>query len=134
MRAIRGRLVPTTLSHRWPEMPGTAYALVTSVTSNSPAERAGLQVGDMITQVNGKRWPRPAEIALPNRNVITVLRFGEEQHLQALGSNPEDLTSPGSESLSAYPVGLQIILPDEDRRCDGQAQVTGLTSLRKLTE
>ena len=37
------------------------YALVTVVTPDSPAERAGIQVGDMITRFDGqldcRQWP-----------------------------------------------------------------------------
>ncbi len=121
---IPERLVPTTpIPPVEPEMRGTAYALVTSVTSNSPAERAGLQVGDMITQVNGKEvgLQGPAEIIALHEPgdsiVVTILRFGEEQQLQAtLGSNPENPDQPWlGITYQLIPAGLQHrILPDED--------------------
>jgi len=55
-------------------------ALVTQVTGGSPADRAGLQVGDIITEVNGRKIRRSSDI----RTRIGMLRLGEEVRLQVV--------------------------------------------------
>ncbi len=55
-------------------------ALVTQVTGGSPADRAGLQVGDIITEVNGRKIRRSSDI----RTRIGMLRLGEEVQLQVV--------------------------------------------------
>ncbi|MCW8826881.1 MAG: Do family serine endopeptidase, partial [Gammaproteobacteria bacterium] len=55
-------------------------ALVTQVTAGSPADHAGLQVGDIITEVNGRKIRRSSDI----RTRIGMLRLGEEVRLQVV--------------------------------------------------
>lgn len=55
-------------------------ALVTQVTAGSPADLAGLQVGDIITEVNGRKIRRSSDI----RTRIGMLRLGEEVQLQVV--------------------------------------------------
>lgn len=57
--------------------------LVTSIFENSPADRAGLEVGDLVVEVNGKPFRdinafnyRLATIGVGNRVKVTVLREG----------------------------------------------------------
>lgn len=51
-------------------------AVVTQVTKDSPADKAGLQVGDVITELNGS----PVQDATDVRNRIGLLRIG--QHVE----------------------------------------------------
>lgn len=49
-------------------------ALVGQVVEGSPAEKAGIKAGDVITSVNGKAVSNPSE----TRNMIGMLRIGEK--------------------------------------------------------
>lgn len=55
-------------------------ALVTQVTGGSPADRAGLLVGDIVIEVNGRKIRRSSDI----RTRIGMLRLGEEVHLKVV--------------------------------------------------
>jgi Do/DeqQ family serine protease len=52
----------------------TKGAFVSEVTSGSAAEKAGIKAGDVITSLNGKTIPGPAEL----RNLIGMLAIGEK--------------------------------------------------------
>jgi predicted metalloprotease with PDZ domain len=54
--------------------PGADGAVVTEVIGDSPAEAAGVQVGDIIRAVDGKRLNQPNEL----RRLIRVHRPGDE--------------------------------------------------------
>jgi len=56
------------------ELDGTAGALVTAVSPGSAAERAGLEIGDVIVSVNGMTVTDPAGL----RNTIGLMRPGDE--------------------------------------------------------
>ncbi|MEI6714568.1 MAG: trypsin-like peptidase domain-containing protein [Verrucomicrobiota bacterium] len=72
-------------------------ALVTQVKPSSPAEKAGIQPGDVIVGVNGKILPDPAGLqkALAGKPVgtrvqLNVIRDGREYNVQAeVASLPE---------------------------------------------
>ena len=77
-------------------------AVVTRVTSGSPADKAGMKTGDVITHINNK----PIEDASDVRNRIGLLRIGEEvvmrilrngkaQTLRALIEEPEVVALDG---------------------------------------
>ena len=101
----------------------TVYALVTAVTTDSPADRAGIQVGDMITQFDGQELPEagPAELiteyAPGDRITVTVLRGTDELDLAVtLGENPD---TPGKAWLGityqAIPGNMQRFgWPDQE--------------------
>ena len=55
------------------ELDGTSGALVTAVSTDSAAERAGLQIGDVIVSVNGEPVAGPVEL----RNAIGLRRPGD---------------------------------------------------------
>jgi S1-C subfamily serine protease len=69
------------------------------VTSGSAADEAGLQVGDLVVEIEGSRVLRPADLAAqvqthqPGSTVdLVVVRDGEEQTLSVtLGERPDDL-------------------------------------------
>jgi len=55
------------------EIEGTSGALVTAVSTGSAAERAGLQIGDVIVSVNGEPVDDPVSL----RNTIGLMRPGD---------------------------------------------------------
>jgi Do/DeqQ family serine protease len=52
-------------------------ALVTQIVAGSPAQRAGIEVGDIITSVDGRPVDTPTDL----RNAIGLLRVGERVEL-----------------------------------------------------
>ena len=86
------------------KMPSTmpeaqAGAMVLSVANDSPAESAGLQAGDVITDINGTAVASPQDLVdavgakKPGDKVtLTVLRSGEKEPISVkvtLGENPD---------------------------------------------
>lgn len=75
-----------------------AGALVSGAQDDSPAKKAGIVAGDVITKVNGAAVANPKELAreiagiIPGSNVtITVWRNGKAQDFTvALGTLPDD--------------------------------------------
>jgi Do/DeqQ family serine protease len=59
---------------------GTTGALVAEVLDGSPAAKAGIQAGDVITAVNGKSIRSDSEL----RNAIGLLRVGDRVNLDVL--------------------------------------------------
>ncbi len=58
-------------------------ALITGIQSDSAAEKAGLQVGDIIVEVNNKKVDGAAEL----RNRIGLLRSGEQVDIKYIRDN-----------------------------------------------
>jgi len=58
----------------------TQGTVVAQVAADSPAEKAGLKAGDVITAVNGKPVRNSADV----RNIIGLLRVGEEVEMNVL--------------------------------------------------
>lgn len=64
-----------------------AGAVVSDVARDSPAERAGLQKGDIVTMANG----RPVRSAAQFRNTVGLARIGQELRITAnRGGSPID--------------------------------------------
>lgn len=59
---------------------GTNGAIVDSVVPNSPAAKAGLQVGDIIRKINDKTIKTGAEI----RNLVGLLQIGAKLNIEVL--------------------------------------------------
>ncbi len=55
-------------------------AVVTQVTKGSPADKAGLQTGDVITELNGRKVDSASDV----RNRIGLLRIGEEVEMKVV--------------------------------------------------
>ncbi len=81
----------------------TKGVVIAQVMPGSPAEKAGLQTGDVITQVNGK----PVQTAAELRNAIGLLKIGEkvsldllrngtQQHVQVTIGKPEKTQVAGT--------------------------------------
>ncbi len=96
-------------------------ALVKQVAKGSPAEKGGLESGDVITEVNGAQMKDNNEIVntvglmRPGADVkLKVIREGKTQNIQfKLGQHPDDLTEaaagagakPGPGGDDASPAG-----------------------------
>jgi serine protease Do len=106
---------------------GASGALVASVQPNTPAGKAGLQAGDVITSVNGKAVKNPRDLAVDVAGVkpgdeakLGVVRDGKDQTLTiAVGQMPSgrELASNddnGQEQQSRARVGVALapITPD----------------------
>jgi len=73
---------------------GQPGALINEVVSGSPADKAGLQVGDLVVAINGKQVQSMNDLAAQvrllgagQRAQLTVVRDGKEQTLTATLSN-----------------------------------------------
>lgn len=87
-----------------PEMPmmASGWALVVEVTEDSPADRAGLRVGDFVVNVEGESLRDEVTLSdligryEPGDEVeMVVWRDGRERHITVtLGSNPNDDAAP----------------------------------------
>jgi serine protease Do len=80
-------------------------ALVAKVMPNSPAEKAGLQIGDIITEFNG----RPIEKSADLPPMVGVTPINEEAKLTIIRQ--------GDTETIGFKVGL---LPDEDQKAPTQ--------------
>lgn len=83
----------------------TNGALITRVESDSAAERAGLQVDDIIVEVNHKKIGGAAAL----RNTIGLMRSGDDVNIKYIrdGSTRSTVTSLGQQQ-SARNVGAEI--------------------------
>jgi membrane-associated protease RseP (regulator of RpoE activity) len=99
-------------------------ALVTVVTPDSPAERAGIQQGDLIIRFDGKALVKDGPAAMittyrPGDSIgITVLRNGEELDLDVtVGENSQKAGAPWlGITYELIPVGPDVqIAPDQNR-------------------
>jgi S1-C subfamily serine protease len=102
---LSGRLDPFTIPPFGPNLPalpeGVQRAVIVGrVTPDSPADKAGLKAGDVITQVDGEPVKGPADLAEqvqarePGDGItLTVYRAGEEEPLEikaVLGEHPDE--------------------------------------------
>ncbi len=99
------------------DIDATNGALVTSVTRDSPAEKAGLKPGDVVVGLNGNPVddPRALSLAVADLQVgksvpLTVLRDGETQELTVeIGLHPsQNLSGAEGEGDSAAPGTPQL--------------------------
>jgi hypothetical protein len=89
------------------DIPGGGGAVVGVIAPGSPAERAGLQIRDLVTAVNGSAVARAAEVT----DAVLAMRPGDTAHLAVLrgrGAAAQQLsidvtlgTSPGASAPAA---------------------------------
>lgn len=82
-------------------------AVITQVLADSPAEKAGLQVGDIITNVNGS----PIQNAGQVRNAIGLLRSGSKVTLNLLRKGKTQTISLVTANPQAYEQASQASNP-----------------------
>ena len=86
----------------WGDLKEDAGALVGDITENSPAEKAGLQRGDIILEYDGKKISEPYILRnmvannLPGEeHTVVVLRDGKTRNVQiTIGELPSDAQQP----------------------------------------
>ncbi len=113
-------------------VPSSKGALVAEVTPDSPASRAGLQAGDVITSLDGHQVSDQRDLARsvaavrPGTAVtLTVLRNGEPQELHATLATLTDKTPAGGGAEQAGGQGqVGVALAPLD---DGARQQLGLS-------
>ena len=103
-------------------------ALVTAVTPNSPAQKAGVQAGDVILGFNGKPIHSSAELPLAVADVrpgesapIKVWRKGKEQNLNVVvGASPQAAVAQGQQPApteqSRLGVAVRPLTPEEGQQ------------------
>ena len=111
-------------------MKNTNGALVASVEKGSPAEKGGLQVGDVITQFNGKPinsssdLPRIVAATPPGKTApVTVLRKGASRTLNiALGEMPTEQSAvaasaddPTKSEVNRLGLALKELTPQQKK-------------------
>jgi serine protease Do len=123
--------------------PSSDGALVAAVSANSPAFRAGLQPGDVITKVDGQVVTNPQDLATDIANVdpghdttIDYVRGGQNHELQVavttLPANPDADFQNGGNAPNATPgkagLGLTLapITPDARAQLNLPDDATGV--------
>jgi serine protease Do len=113
-------------------------AVVTQVDADSPGGKAGLQIGDVITEINGQKVTDSGELQVtvgqkqPGTKIdLTVLREGKTVQvpvtLEALGSKNGDGNDSGSEGhgKARWGVGLANLTPDMRDQLQAPRDVRG---------
>ena len=105
-------------------------ALVGSVESGSPGDKAGLRPGDVVLSLNGKKveksidLPRLVGLMKPNEKAtLKILREGQEKDVAiTLGEMASDVVADAGEVAKAKPtklgVSVRALSEDERKRLD----------------
>jgi serine protease Do len=99
--------------------------LVTQVNEDTPAERAGLQDGDIILSVDGKEIKNPSML----RNVISLSEVGQEVDLLIVRDTKEKNVSV---TLDRFPDPEQIASSNNSNDEDEDGTLEGVT-VREMT-
>jgi serine protease Do len=105
-------------------------ALISEVTANSPAERAGLKAGDVVTKIDDRNVPDSRALQLmigemsPGRNVrLMIMRDGNErQHSVTLAEQPGEQNKTASTTHGTSMdrvldgVSLEAVTPEMSRQ------------------
>ena len=111
--------------------------VVTQVEPDSPASKAGLQVGDVITEIDNQKVSDAGELQVlvgqkqPGTSVtLQVVRDGKPMTvavtLEAMGSKPGDNESSGkSEGKMRWGIGLGDLTPDVSQQLQAPQGIHG---------
>jgi serine protease Do len=109
------------------QMSQSAGALVASVQPDSPAARAGLKAGDVVTRFDGRTIVHPGDLSRLVANTpvgrqvaLTVIRDGKPVTLDVTVAQMEDggpvvASATGEESKGALGLTVESITPDKAR-------------------
>ncbi len=110
--------------------------VVSGVQKDSPAEKAGLKVEDVIIKFNGKKVKNTVELSTwvaaagPDAEVtLTVLRDGKEKEIKVkLGQYPEGEEEVQAKSKASEKIGLEVsnITPELVQRYDLKVKKNGV--------
>lgn len=108
----------------------TQGAVVTLVTPGSPAEKAGVQVGDIIQEVNGMQIKDSNQV----RNIVGLLRAGSSLKVKVLRQNKTmnlsletaDPKAYQQESEAKYPFLFGVALRDFDEQTASGRDIRGV--------
>lgn len=115
--------------------------LVADVTPGSPAERGGLQRGDIIVSIDGKETSRITDVTMlaassvPGTELkLGIIRGGESKEIKVvLGEYPEEIQSVREERMSeALGIKVEELTPEIAKR-RGLAMDSGLV-ISEVTE
>jgi len=99
--------------------------LISQVAPGSPAEKAGLKVGDIIVAIDGEKVREVRELQFrimktpPGTEItLTILRGGKEQTIKAkVGEMPEEVSfGQPKEQVGELGLSLRDLSPEEVRR------------------
>lgn len=102
------------------ELDSTSGALVTAVSTDSAAERAGLQIGDVIVSVNDEPVAGPVEL----RNAIGLQRPGDRVEVEFIRDGRSRTVEAVLGELDAAPALADESLSDIDPVFEGAEFVT----------
>ncbi len=123
------------------KVPRNEGALIADVSPSSPAERAGLKAGDVITKVDGQSISDSRALQLliaqmkPGRSVhVSILRDGSERDYSVtLGEQPGDKSEASSTQGNASPsdrvldgVSLEAMTPELGREFGNRSAERGV--------
>jgi serine protease Do len=115
--------------------PNAKGVLVDRVEDNSPASKAGLRQGDVISAFNGEAIKEPRDLAMDVANTadgsgakLTIWRDGNESVVDvAVGQQPVQQASRQTNDSDSSPVGMALtsLSPDEQQQLGLNASVKG---------
>jgi serine protease Do len=115
--------------------PNAKGVLVDKVEDNSPAAKAGLRQGDVISAFNGEAIKDPRDLAMDVANTadgsaakLTIWRDGNESVVDAaIGAQPNQQASRQTDDTDGAPVGMALtsLTPDEQQQLGINASVKG---------
>lgn len=105
--------------------------IITQVTADSPASKAGLEVGDVVAAVDGRKVDNVADlhnilglIRINEKVRMTVLRNGREKTITAVIAAPKQTRMKGDQ-LSSLLAGA-LFSAGEQQQLGGNVPVTGI--------
>ncbi|MBS1788869.1 MAG: DegQ family serine endoprotease [Acidobacteria bacterium] len=118
-------------------LPNSNGALIGEITPDSPASKAGLKQGDVISELNGVAVDDSRELRLkisqlaPGTTIkLKVLRDGSPRNISVtLGELPNEKTtanSDKSDSNSPYGLSVENLTPQTARELNLSANITGV--------
>jgi serine protease Do len=119
-------------------LPDASGAIVSQVSPDSPASRAGIKSGDVLRDLNGKKIPNGSalqvavsQVAPGNSIALGILRDGKEQTLQVkvgefhAKNDVADNSDPSSAQGGKLGLAVDDLTPDVRQQLNVPSQVNG---------
>jgi len=108
------------------KVPADGGALVASVQDNSPASRAGIKAGDVITEYDGHKLARTVDLsklvaatAVGREVPLTIVREGKTMTLQAhvaqMAEAAQPMVAQGDEGKEPLGLAVETVTPEVSR-------------------